>query len=122
MTDDPDLHDVVDRELRLQDPAVRRSRAAASQLLDPDFHEFGASGRTWDHESVLDMMAVEEAPPPETDRIVATRLADDVVLLTYRTRRPGRTALRSSVWRRRDGGPWRVVFHQGTVVPEPGQT
>lgn len=117
MTDDPDLHDVIDRELRLQDPAVRQAPEMAGQLLDPDFHEFGASGRVWDRASILAMMADHEAPPPVTDALAATRLADDVVLLTYRTRRPGQTALRSSVWRRHSGGPWRVYFHQATVLP-----
>jgi hypothetical protein len=117
MTDDPDLQDVIDRELRLQDPAVRQAPEIADELLDPGFHEFGASGRAWDRASILDMMAKHNAPPPVTDELAATRLADDVVLLTYRTCRPGQTALRSSLWRRRSGGPWRVYFHQATVLP-----
>ncbi|GEL23648.1 DUF4440 domain-containing protein [Pseudonocardia sulfidoxydans NBRC 16205] len=116
MTDYPDLRAVVDLELALQDRAVRGSRRLAGELLDPQFHEFGASGRVWDRESILDMMAADDSPPPRCDDMVATRLADDVVLLTYRTGAPGRPALRSSLWRRRDGGPWRVFFHQGTPV------
>ena len=115
MSDDPEIRDVIERELKLQDRAVRRSREAAAELLDPEFHEFGASGRVWDRDSILDMMATDDTAPPTTDRIDATRLGDDVILLTYRTRSPERTALRSSLWRRRDGGPWRIYFHQGTV-------
>ncbi|GAA1279053.1 nuclear transport factor 2 family protein [Pseudonocardia aurantiaca] len=117
-SDDPDVQDVVERELRLQDPAVRHTRSAAAELLDREFHEFGASGRVWGRDSILDMMADHEAPPPTPDNIAATRLGEDVILLTYRTRRPERTALRSSLWRRRDGGPWRIYFHQGTVQPD----
>jgi hypothetical protein len=113
MSGDPDVTDVIDRELRLQQRNVR----GAAELLDPAFREFGTSGRVWDRASVIDVMAGDEGPPPVTDDVVATRLADDVILLTYRTREPGRTALRSSVWCRRDGGPWRIVFHQGTVRP-----
>ncbi len=120
MTDDPDLQDVIDRELRLHDPAVRSAPQVAGELLDPEFREFGASGRVWDRASILDVMAGHDEPPPLTDDLVAARLADDVILLTYRTRRPGRVVLRSSLWRRRDGGPWRVCFHQGTVAPATG--
>lgn len=114
--DDPDLRWVVENELRLLDPAVRRSRTAVAALLDPGFHEFGASGRVWDRDSVLDLLAGEDAPPTLTDDMQAARLGPDAVLLTYRSRTPDRTSLRSSVWRRRDGGPWRIWFHQGTGV------
>lgn len=120
MADDPDLRDVIEREQLLLDPAVRRSRTAAAQLLDPEFYEFGASGRVWDRRAILDMMATEDAPELVTENVTATRLADQVILLTYRTRSPGRTALRSSLWRRGEGGPWRIYFHQGTVQPEVG--
>lgn len=114
---DPDVQEAVDRELRLQDPAVRRAPEVAAELLDPEFSEFGASGRVWDRASTLDMLAGDDAPPPVVDNLVAIRLADDVILLTYRARRLGQTALRSSLWRRREGGPWQIYFHQGTVQP-----
>ncbi|WP_308257776.1 nuclear transport factor 2 family protein [Pseudonocardia lacus] len=112
---DPVLDDVVARERRLLDPAVRRSPDAAGHLLDPDFREFGAFGRVWDRDSVLTAMAGEDAPPPAVDDIAATRVCVDTVLVTYRARRADRTTLRSSLWRRRDGGDWQLYFHQGTV-------
>lgn len=114
---DPDVQDVIERELRLLDPAVRQSPTAAADLLDPDFYEFGASGRVWDRRSVLDMMPTDDAEPTVATDITATRLAENIVLVTYRSRRGVRTALRSSVWRRLDGGTWRVFFHQGTPQP-----
>lgn len=117
MAEDPDLHDVIDRELRLHDPTIRNATETAAELLDSDFHEFGASGRVWDRASILGMMAGRHEPPPLVDNVAATRLAEDVIFLTYRTRTPERIVLRSSVWRRRKGGPWRVYFHQGTVQP-----
>jgi hypothetical protein len=43
-------------------------------------------------------------------------LADDLVLLTYVSDNDGRRARRSSLWRR-SGGSWRMVFHQGTLLP-----
>lgn len=112
--DDPDIDLVVAGELSLLDPEVRASRSAASALLDDSFHEFGSSGTVWDRESVLDsMLAVVDAPPEVMD-MTASRLAPDVILLTYRTRRPGRGTLRSSIWRRTQGR-WAIYFHQGTV-------
>lgn len=116
MSDDRDLQKVIDSERQLHGAGVRRSSALADALLDPQFQEFGASGRVWDRISALEMMAEEEYTLPVADRFVATRLASDVVHLTYRVRRPERTTLRSSVWRR-ENGPWRVYFHQGTVQP-----
>ncbi len=113
--DDPELAYAIAGELRLLDPAVRRSSAVAGELLDPEFHEFGASGRVWDRTSILAAMAAEDAPPPATDRMAASRVCADAILVTYRARRPARTTLRSSLWRRRDGGPWLLYFHQGTV-------
>jgi hypothetical protein len=112
---DPDLEQVVASELRLLDPTVRRSRSAAGELLDPEFREFGAFGRVWDRASILDSMAAEDAPRATADDVAATRVTDDAILVTYRVRRGDRTTLRSSLWRRRDGGPWQLYFHQGTV-------
>ena len=114
-SDDPDIAHIVASELRLQDPAVRHSRDESAGLLDPEFHEFGASGRVWDRESILDMMSTHDAPLPVTEDIAATRLAPDVILRAYRSHQPERIAVRSSIWRRRDSGPWRLFFHQGTA-------
>jgi len=112
---DPDLAQVVAFELQLLDPAVRRSPEAAGALLDPEFREFGAFGRVWDRTTVLEAMAAEDAPPAEATDVAASRVTPDAILVTYTARRGGRTTLRSSLWRRQDGGPWRVYFHQGTV-------
>jgi hypothetical protein len=117
---DPDVQQVIENELRLLDPSVRRSRSATAALLDPEFREFGSSGHVWDHESILDLLNQDDAPPPAVDEIRASRLGPDVVLLTYRTRTPARTALRSCIWHGQDGGPWRVYFHQGTPLPTAG--
>lgn len=116
-TDDPEIEHIVASELRLLDPGVRRSREACAALLDPDLLEFGSSGRVWDRDSVVDLMAEHDEPPLTTEDIVATRLAPDVVLVTYRTTRPNRDTLRS-IWRR-GSGEWRIFFHQGTVAASP---
>jgi hypothetical protein len=113
-SDDPDIEFVVSAELLLADRAIRNSRKAFSALLDPDFREFGASGKVWDRESILDMMSQDTSVPPTIDNVIAARLAPNVILLTYRTRSPERTAIRSSTWLLRENG-WKLRFHQETA-------
>lgn len=118
---DADLEDVIRRELELLRPEVRTDAGRLDELLDPEFTEFGASGRHWDRASIIEMLLAEPGPQSEeavaieASDVVARRLADDVVLVTYTAQRPDRRALRSSIWRR-TGGRWRVYFHQGTVT------
>ncbi len=117
--EDPEIAEVVRRELLLLDPTVRASRDRTLGLLHPDFVEFGASGRRWDAERVAASMA--QAPVAgervEGRGFSGIRLADDVVLLTFETRSPERVSLRSSVWVRVDA-EWWLRFHQGTVAAE----
>jgi len=109
--------EVTALERRLLDPAVRADAAAVDALLHPDFMELGASGRVWDRAATLAALAAGTgAPAIEVFDLVGEQLAEHVVLLTFRTRRAGRVAVRSSIWVR-DRGRWRVRFHQGTVVP-----
>ena len=47
-----DVQSVVERELVLLQPAVRRDAAQALALLPPEPVEHGASGRVWDRCSI----------------------------------------------------------------------
>lgn len=88
---DEALAEVVDRELSLLRPEVRADALTVGRLLHDEFEEFGASGRRWDRAEVIAALAAEPGDVmPEADEFRAVRLADDVVLLTYRARRPGR--------------------------------
>ena len=121
MDDDALAAHLRDLEDALLDPAVRASGALLDDLLAPDVVEFGASGRRYDREALVRLLAAH----PRTDGVVIEdfvlrRLAPDVALVTYRSRHgdePGGTggprANRSSIWRRDETG-WRLVFHQGT--------
>lgn len=115
---DDDLRAVIDRELALLEPDVRHDPERVRALLHPDFVEFGASGRIWDRTSVAAATAetTNEGTPTaiEAADLRARRLGPDAVLLTYRTMTPDRTALRCSTWIRDAGGPWLLLFHQGT--------
>ena len=116
--DHDSFEQVVELELALLHPDVRRDRRWVEELLDEEFREIGASGRVWTRPEAVDMLAGEQ-----TDEAIAVadmealQLADGVVLLTYVSDRAGRRARRSAIWRRVDGR-WRVLHHQGTLAPE----
>ncbi len=107
-------------ELRLLDPAVRRSPERVGALLHPDFHEFGSSGRHWDRAAIIEALATTTGPgaaPAVVSRMRGVRLAPDLVHLTFDTDDDGRRAHRSSLWRRsrpESGERWLLYFHQGT--------
>jgi ribonuclease HI len=111
-TADPDLEQVVARELALLDPDVRRDPERVRAFLHPEFVEFGASGRVWDRTSIAGVTSGVEERITASD-VISRRLGPDAVLLTYRSQSPGREALRSSTWIR-EAGDWLLLFHQGT--------
>jgi hypothetical protein len=119
MTDENEraVQAAIDGELRLLDPEVRASPALVRELLDPEFTEIGASGRWWDAESILTVMAGSVAPesPVTVSKMSGVVLARGIVHLTYFAENQGRLAWRSSLWRLTETG-WRVYFHQGTLA------
>jgi hypothetical protein len=116
---DEDVQLVIDLELRLLEPQVRASTGELDRLLHPDFVEFGASGQKWDRPEMIASLINEQPPcgaaPVRVLEIAGTRLAGDVVHVTYLSLRDRRCALRSSIWRRTNAG-WRLYFHQGTLT------
>jgi ribonuclease HI len=109
-----DHAEVVSRELSLLNPAVRSDPHRVRELLHPDFLEFGASGRRWNLEAVVEALAIDpSSPSQEPTELAPVHVADDVVLLTYRIDGQDGASLRSSLWVR-EGGSWRLRFHQGT--------
>jgi len=116
--DDEAVAEVIALERALLTREVRSSAAALAELLDPEFTETGASGRRWTRSEILaDLPAGSPGPDRIADYAMAgRRLAADVVMLTFETDHDGRRARRVSLWRR-SGGRWRVLYHQGTLVP-----
>lgn len=114
------LNELQALEVELHHPGARCSRARLEQLLHPDFHEVGRSGRAYDRETVVGYLASLEAHPSvASDGFAVVRLGAEVALLTYRSAHvaPGgalaQHTLRSSVWVRSAGG-WQLRYHQGT--------
>jgi hypothetical protein len=112
--------EVIARERALLRPEVRSSADLVDQLLDPDFSEIGASGRLWTRAETIEALAEGRDGPPSgpigDTEMQGRRLADDLVLLTYVSDSSGRRARRTSLWRR-SGRQWRLVHHQGTLLP-----
>lgn len=110
-------------EESLLSPAVRSSAEALSQLLAEEFIEFGSSGLRFERQEIIDSLAVESGVRFALSDFALRPLAPDVALATYQVARApaaggtARRSWRSSVWQRIDGR-WRMLFHQGTPIPE----
>ena len=117
MVDDLVGH-LITLELRLQDPSIRKDRPAVEEMLCEDFREFGASGRVWYRVAILAELAAETPYQIVSKNFEYQRLSDHLVLLTYEANTPTRKTLRSSLWRFEEDR-WRILFHQGTIIP-PG--
>lgn len=116
------VHPVIELELALLSPAVRRSKARLEALLHADFREVGASGRLWTRDEIIALLTAEEADddePIEAVEVDVRGITPEVVLVTFVTDPGGRAARRSSLWRL-EGGRWRMLHHQGTLLPVPG--
>jgi hypothetical protein len=110
-------------EEELFNQSTRQSPEAVDNLLADDFVEFGRSGGVYTKAEVIRSLAT--AGTASTGNLAARDyvlrpLADDTVLLTYRSfrfveGREYRHTLRSSIWKFM-GGRWRMIFHQGTPV------
>ena len=93
---DDSLDEVVELELALLHPDVRRDRPWVEDLLDEDFREIGASGRLWSRQETIDGLAGEQDDGPvAVADMEALQLADGLVLVTYVSDRAGRRARRS---------------------------
>lgn len=111
-----DFQAVISNELTLLEVNIRRDGTSSQALLHDNFREFGASGRVWDRQSILQAMARDSRERIVAEDIRPVRLGPDTVMLTYTARRAGEASLRTSVWVRVDSG-WRLLHHQGTRLP-----
>jgi uncharacterized damage-inducible protein DinB len=115
---DAGLADVLQLERELQTPECRRDRVRVQALLAEDFTEVGASGRVWGRAATLELLGTEAADdtPIEVRDLAGRIIADGLVLARWDSVRGGRRARRTSLWRREAAG-WRLVHHQGTLLP-----
>lgn len=107
-------------ECELHQPKCRGDRERLTQLLDPDFKEFGRSGASYTRDDTLMLLPTDTEPPTvHAQDFALQKLSDSIVLLTYRSAHVNssgellRHTNRSSIWRLASAG-WQMVFHQGT--------
>lgn len=111
-------------ERALHDPVVRGDVARLSALLDDDFSEIGSSGAVFGRDAALAEIPCDRAQVCiVSEDYAVVLLAPSLAQVRYRSAyvidgARQRTVLRSSLWRQ-CGDVWRMVFHQGTPVPDP---
>lgn len=118
------LHELQALEVELHHPGVRCSRERLQQLLHPEFHEVGRSGRIYDRATIVSFLAAQASPPAvASDAFAVLEIDPRAALLTYRSahiEEGGRLvnhALRSSLWLRTSAG-WQLRYHQGTAAAQ----
>jgi len=121
---DPLLQELQALEVELHHPGVRCSRERLEQLLHPQFHEVGRSGRAYSRETIVDFLAAQESQPVVlSEAFSVSELGPGVALLNYRSAQveQGKSlvnhTLRSSVWIKTNAG-WQLRYHQGTAAAE----
>lgn len=110
---------LITLETSLHLPEVRSSRSAINKLLADDFVEFGASGRVYNKQAILDHLPQETSIIIEAGDFNINQLSDTFIQLTYKSisqtkNEDTRHTLRSSIWKYNDS-EWKMIFHQGTI-------
>ncbi|MHC8404217.1 MULTISPECIES: nuclear transport factor 2 family protein [unclassified Pseudomonas] len=112
-------------EQRLLAQLTRCNPAEISYLLAEEFIEFGASGSIWNKQQVVEQLPHQSFTPRTISEFEVRSLSENTVLVTYRCqtgsidqRRPA-NSLRSSIWQMQRE-QWKMVFHQGTKIPDGG--
>jgi hypothetical protein len=116
------LQQLTALEVELHHPGARSSRERLEQLLHPEFHEVGRSGRAYTRDTVVNYLSSQESQPAvASDAFELNELAPGVALLTYRSAHieVGKGLVshtfRSSIWVATGSG-WRLRYHQGTAA------
>lgn len=120
----PLLQELQKLEVELHHPGIRCSRERLNQLLHPQFHEVGRSGRSYTRETIVSFLATQESQPVVvSEAFSVAELGAGVALLTYRSAHLEHDSilvnhtLRSSIWVKTNAG-WQLRYHQGTAAAE----
>ena len=114
---------LVSLEQSLHTHEVRRNAQVLERLLSPEYLEIGASGRTYNREQIIQLLATSQGDSIiRADSFELKRLGAGVAMLLYRSWESGSEgeklveAKRTSIWSC-SLGQWAMVFHQGTLSP-----
>ena len=116
------LEELKQREPIFHRPAVARGAEDFERLMAPEYWEVGASGQRYSRAFILQTLA--HNPPVDAEAAAGwtcsdfglRRLGPETFLLTYTLDQSGRRTRRATIWQKSDGR-WRILYHQGTIVP-----
>jgi len=119
MTDTTLFDQIISLERRLHRPEIRSSRPELDQLLSDDFQEFGASGKVYGKNEIINFLLDDPGLELKVENEVVKLVAPTVCLVTYTSvKSVGDSCTRSnrsSIWKWSDEA-WKMVFHQGTRI------
>ncbi len=111
---------LIDLEKKLLDPQTRKNKVLLNELVDEDFQEYGASGKTYKKSDILERLPVESPQVIEAFDFVSTQLSPTIQQIKFRTTKKisdteSKIILRSSLWKL-SGDQWKIIFHQATPI------
>ncbi len=112
---------IIELELRLLKPDVRKSADELDKYLADKFVEFGSSGKKYNKEQIIEELKVESGRQFFAEDFDVEELTDEAVMITYRVtisqsgEETEQKSLRTSIWRLIDDR-WQMLFHQGTPI------
>lgn len=104
-------------ELSLLNQTIRQSKSKLNQLIADEFVEFGKSGKVYKKQNILDSLPFEKTRRYSVIDFEVKELSQSVILAMYKIIENDAVSLRSSIWKLY-GDEWRIIFHQGTKIPE----
>ncbi|MBI5727536.1 MAG: DUF4440 domain-containing protein [Ignavibacteriales bacterium] len=106
-------------EIKLHQPVTGMTMTELENMMEVDFWEIGASGRSYRRDYVLNVLEDRLHKPAaenwESTDFHCQEIAPNTFLLTYAIKQWERITRRSSIWHNTVSG-WKCIFHQGTVV------
>ena len=112
------IDSIIALEKKLLDSSVRKDPVELNLMLADDFVEFGTSGKIYDKKIIIERLSEETSIVMEAFNFKGVVLSQDVVQLTFKTKRKNEdgtfsASLRCSIWKLK-GSHWQMLFHQGT--------
>jgi len=109
----------------LLQPEVRNSMEKLNEILTDNFIEYCSSGYEyhWNKEDEINGSVISNKVYGKIIDFEIKKLSDEYVQATYKMikndepNEDRRYSLRSSIWKYIDG-KWKMIFHQGTLVPK----